>query len=55
MRTITSGRLILRPWDAEDVDFLLDMPSAQRIGSSSRASPRENSSAVATDARHPER
>lgn len=25
MRTITSERLILRAWDAEDVDFLLDL------------------------------
>jgi RimJ/RimL family protein N-acetyltransferase len=25
MRTITSERLILRPWDADDADFLLDL------------------------------
>ncbi len=25
MRTITSERLILRPWEAEDADFLLDL------------------------------
>ena len=25
MRTITSERLVLRPWDAGDADFLLDL------------------------------